>query len=93
MKTLGFTALLLLAACSQQQPEVVYRNSGDTSRYELSTSGRQTFLLEKRSGRVWLWEAEEFTEVTPTALYTNPALTSAPTPTNAFAELIPPPAK
>lgn len=85
MKTL-LVLLLILAGCSSREQPIYRTTPSETRRYELVT-GPQTFLLDNRAGRVWLWDSADFMEVTPGTL--SPGKHTTAPATNAFADLIP----
>lgn len=95
MKALLFVLPLLLTACSPRE-QIVYRSApAEQRRFELVT-GPKTFLLDNRSGRVWLLDrGEDFMEITPPFVsrpqgpHWHFRVEPDPEPTNAFTDLIP----
>lgn len=91
MKTIPWLCLLLLLPACAPDETVAYRTAPtEPRRYEL-TAGTRTFLLDTRSGRVWLWDSTDFLEVTPNTLDHGMRFRFRvdPDPTNAFTDLIP----
>jgi hypothetical protein len=91
-------SIVLMSACSRPPSRAVSiePSAGEHEprgrRYEITGAGKETFLLDNRTGRVWWWYAAAWEEVTPEAISTrSDNSTSTSTSTNAFDDLIPKP--